>query len=57
MIKPRKSYQGQCVIEYVVLFAVVAALSIGLFIGIPGKTIGVKGMFSNYVVDATQLMK
>lgn len=49
MIKPRKPYRGQGVIEYVVIFAVVAAVSIGLFFSVPG-------IFSVYVTNATGKM-
>jgi len=62
MIKPRESYmksgfsvffptdKGQSVIEYVVIFAIVAALSIGLFYTVPG-------FFSTYVSNATGAMQ
>ena len=50
MIKPRKFYKGQSVIEYVVIFAVVAALSIGFYFSVPG-------IFSSYVSTAASKMK
>ena len=62
MYRPRKTYKeskslvyspkhkGQSVIEYVVLFAIVAALSIALFTRVPG-------FFSTYVTAARGAMK
>jgi len=50
MKKTRKNYKGQSVIEYAVIFAIVAALSIAIIPSIPG-------IFRSYVTNATGAMR